>query len=353
VGQILVQVGTGVRAGEPVAEIETDKATVIVEVEQDGYVLDIRATAGDLLDVGDVLLWMGEAPGECLPAPSGDSTAPATPPVRPTLKASAMLAEYGIDPAAIVPERSRLSAADVAAFAMRHRLRPIESAMPYPDDRPPEFEGPAAPGTRVALSPRERAMVRTVSWHQREAVAGYIELPYDASRWSLYAETFQQRHGLLLNPLLPLMAWWLAQIAHQQRELNTTIAGGEKYVYDAVNLGFTVQSASALYLVVVEGAQALSARTFCDRLAERQRHAMNDSLRREEVTGATVALTSMARWEVNRHIPVLAPRTALMVAHTAPRGSDAVLGATYDHRVLTGAEVVRALQRLAAPPEDR
>jgi hypothetical protein len=39
------------------------------------------------------------------------------------------------------------------------------------------------------------------------------------------------------------------------------------------------------------------------------------------------------------------------VAHTAPDHGIAHLGATYDHRLLTGFDVVRVLQALALPPE--
>jgi hypothetical protein len=69
------------------------------------------------------------------------------------------------------------------------------------------------------------------------------------------------------------------------------------------------------------------------------------------MTGATIAFTSMARWNVSRHVPILPPHTGLIVAHSAPRGSGrAVLGATYDHRLLSGFDVVQVLQALAQPP---
>lgn len=352
VSQILVRVGTGVRAGDTVAEIETDKATVTVEADRDGYVLDIPASAGDLLEVGSVLLWTGDRPDEPVPAAPPAATAGGTVARRPTLKAAALIADYGIDAAAIVPSRSRLSADDVRAFAAARGLAPLARERSAAR-RSPVPDVVAAPGTRVRLTPRERAMARTVSWHHQEAVAGYVEVRYDAGRWNRYAKRFRERHGLLLNPQLSLMAWWLAQIAHERPALNATIVDDEKHLYDAVNLGFTVQSPSALYLVVIEAAHELSARAFCDRLAERQRHAMTDSLRPEEVSRATIAFTSMARWNVYRHMPILAPMTALMVAHTAPFGREAVLGATYDHRLLTGGEVVTALQQLAMPPEHR
>ena len=50
-------------------------------------------------------------------------------------------------------------------------------------------------------------------------------------------------------------------------------------------------------------------------------------------------------------MPILPPNTSLMVAHaaTGPDGR-AVLGASYDHRVLSGFDAVRLLQELTKPP---
>ena len=75
------------------------------------------------------------------------------------------------------------------------------------------------------------------------------------------------------------------------------------------------------------------------------------SCRRRKPSGATVSFSSMARWNVSRHIPVLPPQTSLIVAHAAPKGSGrAVLGASYDHRLLTGFDVAQVLQALSQPP---
>src|SRR5262249_1300554 len=73
-----------------------------------------------------------------------------------------------------------------------------------------------------------------------------------------------------------------------------------------------------------------------------------------ESSGATVSLSSMARWGVSRHTPILPPQTSLIVAHAASdRSGTAVLGATYDHRLLTGFDVVNVLRALAQPPAQR
>jgi len=104
---------------------------------------------------------------------------------------------------------------------------------------------------------------------------------------------------------------------------------------------------------VVQQADSLDVRAFIDALGEVQRHAMAQKLRPDELQGATLGFSSMARWRVSRHVPVLAPYTSLMVAHSAPgrEGGLAVLGASYDHRMLNGADVSRLLQVLTEPPE--
>ena len=83
---------------------------------------------------------------------------------------------------------------------------------------------------------------------------------------------------------------------------------------------------------------------FVEELGRLQRAAMKHSLKPEQTSDATIGFSSMARWNVTRHIPVLLPRTGLMVAHCA-----ASLGATYDHRLLTGFDVVQVLRALSLP----
>jgi pyruvate/2-oxoglutarate dehydrogenase complex dihydrolipoamide acyltransferase (E2) component len=198
-------------------------------------------------------------------------------------------------------------------------------------------------------------MVSTVTWHRDEAVAAYLEMTYDPTAWDAHASAFAEQHKFMLSPLLPLMACHLVTIAREMPKINTTLIDGQKYLYDRVNLGFTVQAGETLYLTVVQQADDMNARQFVDALGEVQRHAMAKKLGPAESTGATLGFSSMARWRVTRHVPVLAPYTSLMVAHSAPAadGQPAVLGASYDHRVLSGHDVARVLQAMTQPPGEK
>jgi pyruvate dehydrogenase E2 component (dihydrolipoamide acetyltransferase) len=102
--------------------------------------------------------------------------------------------------------------------------------------------------------------------------------------------------------------------------------------------------------VVVKQADAKEPHTFIDGLNRLHRKAIARQLAPEDLQGATVAFSSMARWQVARHVPVLPPHVSMIVAHTVSADNRALLGATYDHRVLSGGDTVAILNRLRQPP---
>lgn len=343
---LFVEAGAAIRRGDPVADVETDKATFTVEAEQDGYVLAYNAQKGETIEVGSVLAWIGASPDEAVPQVSAAlEDRPQSARREPTLKAALVMAQYGLDPEKLAGSDPKIGVDEVLAYLRRNSLqnnKPAERATSSAS-----ASQPVAEGRRVALTPEERGMLRTVEWHKREAAAAYAEVSYDESAWKARAAAFKSAHGLLLDPMLGLFAWQLVQIARSRPNLNATAVEGEKHVYAHVNLGFTVQAGANLYVAVVREAETMSELDFVRRLSELQRSAMKNSLRPEESSGATIGFTSMARWSVSRHMPILIPHTGLIVAHAAARDGIAALGATYDHRLLTGGDVVIALNELA------
>jgi pyruvate dehydrogenase E2 component (dihydrolipoamide acetyltransferase) len=342
---VWVEPGTFVKAGAPVVDIETDKATFAVEAERDGFVLQLCGTVGAKVKVGDVLFWMGDRADEAPPV-AASSTAPGEVGTNkaPTLRAAALMAEYGIDACRVAAAADRITAADVERHLASHPGRRAEVKAGIRDgDRPSE------PGQLGALDPQRHGMLRTVSWQRDHAVPGYVEIAFPEGAWNRCAAQYQARNKLLLSPLLALIAWKLVQAVKERPTINATIVGEEQYVYSTVNLGFPVQRGADLYVVVVRSAETMDEGAFIGRLGELQRSAMKRSLKPDETQGATIGFSSMARWQATRHIPVLLPYTSLMVAHATASDGRATIGATYDHRVLNGAEVAQTLQRLVQP----
>ena len=354
---VTVSAGDTVKTGDMIAEVETDKAVIPVEAEQDGYVLKVLCDVEERVKVGAVMMWIGDSPDEPVPEPDSKEPAEESPgksSLQPTAKARVLLDKHKLDAGQIPHQGERLTARDIEAFiAGQGGTAGSVKAAQVDIQQGSEELLPGTPGSLRSLSAEEHGMVSTVTWHRDHAVAAYLEMMYDQQAWEDFAAAFAERHKFMLSPLLPLMAYRLVKIARDMPKINTTLVNGQKYLYDQVNLGFTVQVGETLYLTVVQQADAMDDRQFIDALGEVQRHAMAKKLRPDESIGATLGFSSMARWNVSRHVPVLAPYTALMVAHSAPPGGgqSAVLGASYDHRILSGNDVAKVLQELTQPPE--
>ena len=344
-----ISVGDFVDVGQVIAQIETDKAVVDLESNAKGYVLVIDGELESVLRVGDVFVWLGETKDEAIPESNKKSNSAQTTSQSnaPTAKARMLLQKYNLNADDIPTSGTRLSAADVQDYAsnLGHSSLPQKT----PSTITSEETKPTVSGTELALKSHERGMLSTVTWHRDVAATGYIELPYDQSFWETYSQSFSNQHGLLLNPLLPLMAWRLVELCIENPRINATISAMKRYEYDQTNLGFTVQSGSILYLTVVEAANQLDELSFVNRMIELQRNAASHKLSPDELQNATIGFSSMARWKVGRHIPILSPHTAMMIAHTIDANGQAVIGASYDHRVLHGGDVVNTLLKLSKP----
>ena len=343
--------GDFVKCGQILGAVETDKAVVDVQAECDGYVLKILRQIDEQATVGSVLMWLGETTDELVPDESNSSPAVVTDAGkgRPTAKAQAMLKELGLSAEQIPSVGERLTVADIETWLTKHsNLTP----MPSPKGISEMERTPTVRGEYQDLSPEEHGMSTTVLWHRDQAAHAYLEMEYDPTPWEDYARGYAQQNKLMLSPLIPLMAYRLVELAKATPRVNAAIVNGRRYQYGPVNLGFTVQAGQTLYLIVIEAAQDMDAARFIQRMGELQRHAMAHKVRPAELSGTTLAFSSMARWNVSRHIPILPPQTGMIVAHAAPRGTGrAVLGASYDHRLLSGFDVVEALHNLTQPPE--
>jgi pyruvate/2-oxoglutarate dehydrogenase complex dihydrolipoamide acyltransferase (E2) component len=66
--------GDPVRLGEPIMEVETDKSTMEVEAQADGFLIRVSAEAGDDVPVGNVIAVIAETPDDMSAPPAGRAT---------------------------------------------------------------------------------------------------------------------------------------------------------------------------------------------------------------------------------------------------------------------------------------
>jgi len=348
--ELLCSEGQFVKSGQILGSVETDKAVVDVAADCDGHVLKVLQQTGATARVGSILLWLGNAPDEMVPADLLPTALSASVDRvgRPTAKALQMLEVLGVDAARVPATGERLTVADIEAWlaAGGQRIAISVAARPQAAENMPEI-----PGEAQDLNTEARGMLMTVKWHRDHAAHAYLEMEYEPKPWDDYAAAWARTHKLMLSPLMPLLARRLVEVAVTMPRINATIVNDRLFQYHPVNLGFTVQAGATLYLAVLRNAHQMDAGRFIDAMGTLQRNAMAHKLSASETSGATLAFSSMARWKVSRHIPILAPFTSLMIAHAAPRDTGkAVLGASYDHRLLSGFDVTQVLQMLIKAP---
>jgi pyruvate dehydrogenase E2 component (dihydrolipoamide acetyltransferase) len=102
--------------GEPLLEIETDKATVEVEATADGILSGIKSREGDVVAVGTVIAWILQ-PGEALPAEAAVSSSGA-----PSTRASASTTQSTVSEASKTKSPEATSAEPVKLSPKARRL---------------------------------------------------------------------------------------------------------------------------------------------------------------------------------------------------------------------------------------
>jgi pyruvate/2-oxoglutarate dehydrogenase complex dihydrolipoamide acyltransferase (E2) component len=119
--------GDAVKKGEPLMEVETDKAVMEVEAQHDGYLADLRFGAGDTVPVGEVVaLLLAEAPAGVAAAPSATpeslpAAAPAPAPAQAAQPAPAP-APLATAPSAAAPAPAPMANGRILASPKARRL---------------------------------------------------------------------------------------------------------------------------------------------------------------------------------------------------------------------------------------
>jgi pyruvate dehydrogenase E2 component (dihydrolipoamide acetyltransferase) len=135
--------GEHVTKGEPLAEIETDKATVEIEAPADGVLAHVSASAGDDVPVGQVIaailapeevskggVALEGSPAPALPSPGGTIFQPSPdgktprPAVAASPLASRIAAEHNVDLSLVKSAGKRIQKADVLTYLQDNEHAP-------------------------------------------------------------------------------------------------------------------------------------------------------------------------------------------------------------------------------------
>lgn len=364
--------GESVRAGEVLAEIEADKATVDLESPGAGTLAKILVPAGtDKVEVGTVLAVVEEVgsaqrvPGNGVSAPASTSGPhdPAIAEVAATPSpsdsglagplAASMARQAGLDLASLTGtgESGRILANDV----MRALGGSARAAGPAPSVKVP---GPPAAGPEADSLPHtrlRRVIAERLGASKRTIPHFYLEVQCEVDALLRLKEELSKRSGgprLSINDLAVRAA---ALALRAVPEVNASWTDEAVRRYRRVDLAVAVATDAGLVAPVIRDADRKGLAELASELRDLAARARVGTLRPEELEGGTFTISNLGMHGVDAMVAIINPPQAgiLGLGAAAPRPvarDGSVVVATMmtctlsaDHRVLDGATGARLL----------
>ena len=349
--------GDQVTRGQIVAEVDTEKGAIEVEIFEDGTVERLLVSPGSKVPVGTVLATI-RGTGE----PVGAAPAPAPAPVPAAAAAAAPAEAHRLR----VSPLARRRAVDLGVDVSRLTGSGAGGAVTVADVEAAAGK-PAAPPATAAPSMR-RAIAAAMSRAKREIPHYYLATDIDASRvvsWltARNAQVPVTERMLVAAPLLKAVALALRDAP----ALNGLFVEGEYRPGTSVHLGVAISlRQDGLVAPAIHDADRLSVPDLMQALGDLIARVRKGGLRSSELADATATVTSLGDQGVGTVYGVIFPPQVAMIglgriverawAAGGQVTARPVLTATLsaDHRVsdgLVGARFLTTLDRLLQQPE--
>ncbi len=400
--------GAAVAKGEPLMEVETDKATVEVEAPASGILANVTAQPGDVVPVGKPIALI-LAPGEVAP-----QAEPAPARVTATPVAARVAAEHNLDLAQIKPQGGRVQKEDVLAYLAAHRQPPtngralaspkarrlaqergldlreimgsgpdgavlaadVLAASPSPVGRGVRGEGEIREIARVSTTAPEtlaasrmwRVMAERVSQAWTTIPHFYLLREVNAARLIAWRDDAQKRaaaqKGAGKITYTDLLVKLVAAALRRHPRLNASWQNDAIVLNPDINLGLAVAVDEGLVVPVIHRADQLGLSQLAARRIEVVAKAQAGKLSLADISGGTFTLSNLGMYGVDQFNAIVNPPQAaiLAVGRVAERvvplhGQPVVqpmmtLSLSCDHRVVDGARGAQFLQTLADLIED-
>jgi pyruvate dehydrogenase E2 component (dihydrolipoyllysine-residue acetyltransferase) len=392
----LVEEGGEVKRGEPLVEIETDKANMTYEADADGMLIEVVAQEGDTLAIGELIARIGE-PGEA-PAGNGQPAAKAEPAEQPSERAAPaeavtqtatrerapstgggngdggrvkaspvarrMARELGVELARLEGSGpgGRIVKADVQAAADSGDAAPVAAPAERPEERAPEPQRGEAGAKGQAEVHELTKLQQTVSRRMAESKATAPDFSIALTVDMTLAVELRERLKQVTDPAPSYNDMVVKAAAMALREhprVNGAYRDGRWELYERVNVGVAVAAEEALVVPTVFDADrkslgqiARDARALAEKVRDR-------TITPPELSGATFTVSNLGMFGIEQFTAIINPPQAAILTVGKLAKQPAVddsgrivardqmqLSLVCDHRILYGADGAQFLARV-------
>ncbi|HTT22962.1 MAG TPA: dihydrolipoamide acetyltransferase family protein [Candidatus Sulfotelmatobacter sp.] len=359
--------GDAVSKGEPLLEIETDKAVVEVEAPADGVLAGVTASEGADVPVGQTIAWI-VAPGE-QPPTAGE---PSTPGIRATSQATP------------VPSSPTLSQAVSSASSVSTKISPKARRLAKELGVDISKLHGSGSGGEILASDVQGAATTSADATQNKSVEvpttlGRLMAERTTQSWKTVPHFFVTREGdaTALNQYrerivdeieftknvrvthTDLLVALVSRVLLKHPRLNASWSAEGIQLHDHVNMGVAIAVEDGVVAPVIHNAHETNLADIAVQRRDIAERARDGKLRPADICDATFTISNLGMFQVDQFSAIIMPPQAAILAVgcisdrvVVVDGKPAVrpmmsLTLSCDHRVADGARAAMFLSDLA------
>ncbi|PWN71750.1 dihydrolipoyllysine-residue succinyltransferase [Chryseobacterium phosphatilyticum] len=366
----LVKDGDYVEKDQPIAEVDSDKATLELPAEQSG-IITLKAEEGDVVQVGQVVCLIDmdaakpagaapvaeapkqeEAPKAAEPAKQ-EAPKPAAP-----VAATQTYATGAPSPAAkkILDEKG-VDAGQVSGTGRDGRITKTDAelaAVPALGGSPLTATGARTTTTTKLSVLRRKIAQRLVSVKNETAMLttfNEVDMSEIFRLRKQYKEEFAQKHGVGLG-FMSFFTKAVTRALQMYPDVNASIDGDFKVNYDFCDISIAVSGPKGLMVPVLRNAENMSFSAVEANIKDLAVKVRDGKITVDEMTGGTFTITNGGTFGSMMSTPIInPPQSAILGMHNIIQRPVAVDGQvvirpmmyvamSYDHRIIDGKESV-------------
>jgi 2-oxoglutarate dehydrogenase E2 component (dihydrolipoamide succinyltransferase) len=369
VAQLLVSNGDVVELDQPIAEIDSDKATLELNAESAGRI-EFLVEEGDTVEIGQVVCKIDTS---VKPEPKPAAAEPA--------KASAPAEEEKVETKAEAKVDMGTSKATPVAKVMIHESgaaaskiqgsgqggkilkKDVEAYLAAGFETSSEmigWGGSREENRKKMSSLRRKIATRLVSVKNETAMLttfNEVDMSYIMDLRKKYKEAFKEKHGVGLG-FMSFFTKAVTEALHEFPAVNAYIDGQEMVTHEYADIGIAVSSPKGLMVPVLRNAEQMSLAEIESGIKALAIKARDGKLSLDDMTGGTFTITNGGVFGSMLSTPIInPPQSAILGMHNIVQRPIALNGEvvirpimyvalSYDHRIIDGKESVSFLVKV-------
>ncbi|REH56591.1 2-oxoglutarate dehydrogenase E2 component [Tenacibaculum gallaicum] len=352
----LVEDGDYVEKDQPIAEVDSDKATLELPAEESG-IITLKAEEGDAVAVGAVVCHIDMDAAKPEGAGTAKAAAPKTEEKKEAPKAESAKETYATgtaSPAAkkVLAEKG-MSESDVKGTGKDGRVTKEDAVKAVPSMGTPGMGSRGTERKKLSML-RRKVAERLVSVKNETAMLttfNEVNMQPIFDLRNEYKEDFKAKHGVGLG-FMSFFTKAVVRALQMYPAVNSMIDGKEMVSFDFQDISIAVSGPKGLMVPVIRNAENLTFRGVESEVKRLAIRARDGQITVDEMTGGTFTITNGGVFGSMLSTPIInPPQSAILGMHNIVNRPMAVNGEvviqpimyvalSYDHRIIDGKESV-------------